>query len=411
MAHHALIFCLCFSRSLAVSTGEAFPCPIVQPAKLAPTGATDVHPAHVSVVMAMGDSITAAFAAESVFAQSLMLAQKPLIGEENSPSPRKLSKLQAAPLEFRDVSFSGGKGSPAHRTLPYVLSQYNTSLEGFATKCGYAGCLPQLPSTGYGKDKEVTNGLNVALTNAHSWQLSPQVAELKKQTQNVSNFDQRWKLLTIMIGANDLCDGSSTGFESCDGNATHAKYIVDRYESYVRRTLTDIRDSMKNIIVQVVSLFSISSVHAARGNSWYCWAKKKVLNECNCLERPSTGGDGKVSSEQLARFDVTNRDLNERLAQLTVEFNLQRPDFGVINIVTAKNQAIPDISWLSGLDCFHPSSLAHSAFATGLWNGMFHTDRVPAPLSASTPLFCPTSESVIHVPTPASSMPPMANLV
>lgn len=409
MAWLASIFCLCFSRSLAVSTGDAFPCPVVQPAKPAPTDATDVHPAHVSVVIAMGDSITAGFAAEGFFAKSLLLAKRPPIAAQNSESQRKLTKLQAAPFEFRDVSFSGGKGSSAHQTLPYVLSQYNTSLEGFATKCGFSGCMPQLPSTGY--KKELTNGLNVALTNAHSWQLSPQVAELQKQGENISNFDNRWKLLTIMIGANDLCDGHLTGFEACDGNATNAKYIGDRYETYVRNTLTALRDSMKNIIVQVVSLFSVASVKAARGKSWYCWAKKAVLNECNCLERPSTGGDGDVSSEQLARLDATTQDMNERLEKLTAEFNLQRPDFGVINVVTAKNQAIPDISWLSGLDCFHPSALAHSAFATGLWNSMFQKERVPAPLSTSTPLFCPTSDSVIQVPTPAPSVPPTANLV
>jgi len=301
------------------------------------------------------------------------------------------SEPEAAPFEFRELSFSGGAGSDAHLTIPYFLKHFNGSLTGFGTH----RTLPQLPSTGY--TSEGKNGLNVALSNAHSWQLSQEVEELKKVTATIPDFDQRWKLLTIMIGANDLCDGMGTGFEACNGNAADATALVNRYESRLRSTLEAIRDSMQRIVVQLVSMFSVASVPKARAGSWYCDLRRRVVNECNCLDRLAGGKSGAADQKQLLAFEATTEDLNNRIHKLSLEFNLQRSDFAVINAVSTKGQAIPDISYLSGLDCFHPSAKAHGAVARALWNSLFQMDRVPAPLNASASLFCPTEETVIHV--------------
>jgi len=337
--------------------------------------------------MAMGDSITAAFAASSIGARSSALTAEALLKKHHNLT----AGVGEAPFEFRQLSFAGGKGSDDHHTLPYFLSHYNSSLTGF----GSSRTLPQLPSTGY--KYEDADALNVALSNTHSWQLAQQVEELKKQTGSITDFDSRWKFLTIMVGANDLCDGNAapgTGFEACDGNAAHATALVDRYEHYLRSALTSIRDSYNRIVIQLVSLFSVASVPQARAKNWWCKLRSATVNECNCIDRTA---EGLTWEEQLASFHNTNKLLNERIQKLTLEFNLQRPDFAVINSVALQDQAIPDISFLSKLDCFHPSDHAHGAVATVLWNGLFQKERAPGPLDASTPAFCPTSESVIYV--------------
>ncbi len=55
---------------------------------------TQLHPGHVSLTIALGDSITAAFSARSTL------------------------------LEDRDIAWSGGKGDDTHLTLPFLLGKY-----------------------------------------------------------------------------------------------------------------------------------------------------------------------------------------------------------------------------------------------------------------------------------------------
>jgi hypothetical protein len=61
---------------------------------------SELHPAHLKYAMAMGDSITAAALADG------------------------------SPLEYRQLSWSGGSGSSESFTMPFLLRQYSPSLVG-----------------------------------------------------------------------------------------------------------------------------------------------------------------------------------------------------------------------------------------------------------------------------------------
>merc|ERR1711920_7932 len=137
-----------------------------------------------------------------------------------------------------------------------------------------------------------------------------------------------------------------------------------------------------------------------RSSSFYCTTigiVRRLGGECNCLDKSITGS-GKASEEQLDNLETTVADFNSRLRKLADEFNLQRPDFAVIEQSGAAGQPLPDISFLSNLDCFHPSAKAHDAVATTLWNGLFNHRRTPKPIQESVQPFCPTADSVIYVP-------------
>jgi len=232
-----------------------------------------------------------------------------------------------------------------------------------------------------------------------------QIEELKSQTGSIPDFDARWKILTVFIGANDICDGFSKGFEACDGNTTHRTLLVNRYENNLRKTLASIRDSFDRVIVQVVSLFRFGSLKKARaGHSW-CGLRRNIIVECNCLDTSLSGGDGPPDDEQLDELDTTVSAFNDRIETLAAEFNLQRPDFAVVAVTAGRAQDIPDIKYLSDLDCFHPSALAHEAMTRSLWNSMFNPDRTPTPIDASVPVFCPSANSTIYVGEPAPSSP------
>ena len=89
---------LSFTLAITANAGK-FNCPTYA-APPPPKTIADLNPAHVGVVMAMGDSITAAFAARSGL------------------------------KEGRDISWSIGVGEADQLTLPYMLSQYSPKLVG-----------------------------------------------------------------------------------------------------------------------------------------------------------------------------------------------------------------------------------------------------------------------------------------
>jgi phospholipase B1 len=393
-----------FSAGSFYVSAVPFPCPIVRPAKGIPTNVTQLHPAHVSVIMAMGDSITAGFAAKSwLSAESASGKDSPLLpsGRSLGGSNRATTRLghaSALPLEYRGISFSVGEGSDTAWTLPYFFHHYNDTVAGFSR--GWQ--LPQLPDQGYAD--EVKNGLNAALTNAHSWNLDAEMAELRKQSHQIDDFAGKWKLLTILVGANDLCDGNSEDqggiTAACNGEPKHRMALADRFEDNLRSVLVKIRDSFARIIVQLVPMFSLKSVSQVRADVLWCNAvgvARSAFNECACIDKPISGDWGKPGEEQLNNLDATVDMFNQKISNLTREFNLQREDFAVIEQASFAGQSLPDSSYLSDLDCFHPSSKAHGAMATALWNGLFDASRKPKPIDASSVPMCPTPDTVIQV--------------
>ncbi len=80
---------------------------------------SELHPGHVSLVMSVGDSISAAFAARGTI------------------------------FEDRDIAWSGGKGEANALTLPYLLNQYGVPVEGASTTMVIPNGLTHLPHGDY----------------------------------------------------------------------------------------------------------------------------------------------------------------------------------------------------------------------------------------------------------------------
>lgn len=355
---------------LPLAGAVSWPCPAVLPSRPSPSNASDVHPAHISVVMAMGDSISAAFAA------------RPAVTESRVGHPM-------LPMEYRSLAFSGGVGSGTEWTLPFFLQHYNSSLSGYSKGM----TVVQTPGVGY--VEESSDGLNAALSNSHSWQLLPQVEELVKQSYKIENFGDRWKLLSIFIGANDLCDGmpSDSGgpYAACDSSSDVRNALAERYEQNLRAALTKVRDFFGKVVVQLQPLFSLASVVQARnGHAWcrFTGIARRALNECGCLDREPT-------PDRLQNLEATTLELNRRIRKVVLDFNLARPDFGVLEQSAGRGQSIPDASFLSALDCFHPSAKAHDFLAVSLWNGLFDRSQAPQPLNATLEPVCPNAKATI----------------
>jgi len=345
-----------------VAVALDFVCPTIAPAKAEPADVTELHPGHVSVVMAMGDSITAAFASRGPLRDDM-------------------------PLEFRKDSWSIGKGSGDAMTLPYFIRHFNSSLTGFAS----ANTIPQTPAVGYLEYNH--DFMDAALSSARVADLPRELDHLITQSKRIADFHHRWKVLTILIGANDLADS-----DACSVDPGVPEALAEKFAADLDATLELTEARFTRLYVNIVPLFSIASVRRVIQNQTGilpCTSEARWLDECNCIDRPQAGATN-VTESQLRRLDMTTALLNKEIARLAAKWNHVRPDFAVVAPAMWANQPIPNFDFLSKLDCFHPSSVAHRTMAVTLWNAMLQGPRDPAPINATETPVCPNATSVFY---------------
>jgi len=169
----------------------------------------ELSPSNISCFGVLGDSISAGFSLES---HSIF---KDLI-------------------EYRGKSFPIG-GEKDFRTIPNIFSKYNSP-----KKCAAYGStfithsIIQYPTSSYSTykvflgEEKLKNEINcnVAISGALSNQLMKMWNQLIIQWTKFSCLEE-WKLLTVMIGANDICQYCLTGY-----NNTINTYIFNMEELF-----------------------------------------------------------------------------------------------------------------------------------------------------------------------------------
>ncbi|XP_056115944.1 phospholipase B1, membrane-associated [Rhinichthys klamathensis goyatoka] len=152
-----------------------FTCPDMSPSSSVPTSVELVRAADIKVIAALGDSLTTAIGANA-------------------------TTVLGIPIEFRHVSWSiGGYGSFQDViTLANIIRLFNPHLVGPAPTKTVHGTPAPLCETGF----------NLAVTGHNTFNLPEQVRHLidTLKTYEDIDFDEDWKLLTILIGMNDICD-------------------------------------------------------------------------------------------------------------------------------------------------------------------------------------------------------------
>ena len=355
------------SIALAASP-DRFICPTVSiPPE--PSDVKKLHPGHVKYVMAMGDSITAAFAARSTL------------------------------FEGRDISWSIGAGSAEQLTLPYLISQYSTSVSGQSVKAVLPKDITNLPDGDYHPD---TDHLNVAESSGavHRGSMVQQWGYLSKAVADESQypkFNASWKVLTIWMMANDVCGAGSECDRVIGANDTFTKSFVDGYE----QLLHNVSSTMQNVYVSLVTTLDLSHIHRLQQESGiFCKVEHRfILRECGCIDRGN--------ATQLAHLDANVHVLNSALHGVAARWQAKlaaqgRRDMAVV--VQPYQEGLGaqlNPSFLNHLDCFHPSASAHQYLATGLWNMMLcKSDRAGKCGHSLDPnnvtLTCPTAESTFY---------------
>lgn len=343
----------------ALAQAGRFDCPAIQ-APPEPTDIAKLHPAHVSVVMAMGDSITAAFTARSDLKES------------------------------RDISWCIGAGTEDQLTLPWLLERYSSKVEGQSTKAVIPNPL-HLPSGDYHPG---TDHMNVAESegSANRGSLDEQWGYLQKNFPKYSDFDSRWKVLTMWMFANDVMG-------MCDKDAEEYKdYKV--WEAKMDETLTNVTNILTKTYVNLVSMLDLSNIHRIQKSKIGCRAEHTIVKEGGCIDKAH------VTDEELAKLDENIHYMNKRLHKFASDYQAKMKAQGRTDmafVVQGFTEGIgPDLdhNFLSSLDCFHPSASAHQDMGIALWNSMLCTDdrkgRCGIVFGPEMPVTCPTESSVFY---------------
>eukprot|EP01119_Soliformovum_irregulare_P020004 TRINITY_DN6429_c0_g1_i4.p1 TRINITY_DN6429_c0_g1~~TRINITY_DN6429_c0_g1_i4.p1 ORF type:complete len:165 (+),score=47.05 TRINITY_DN6429_c0_g1_i4:439-933(+) len=142
-------------------------------------------------------------------------------------------------LEYRDWVFSIG-GDDSAVTIPNWLKHYNPDIKGAAQDWTW-------PMT---KGEWLDGAVSMAKVEA----LPDQIQYLMNTARNSYpgiNWEEDWKLLTIFVGANNLCDACKPK----DPLGT-----PEYWEAHLRQVLGLVQKHIPKVFVNLVTIFNISGV-------------------------------------------------------------------------------------------------------------------------------------------------------
>jgi len=271
-----------------------------------------LKPGHIKVLLAMGDSITAAMSAKD----------------------NNILNLR----EYRGISFAIGADAGV-LSFPNLLKQYT---------------LPNYPlgvSTGIGKRTIATNGLNGAVSGAINSDMLGQaqwlVSQLKAHT-NI-NYANDWKVLTIWIGSNNICD-------VCNNEANNN---VNDFKKHIYAALDYLYANVPRLFVNLLANMDITKLYDIKSGT--CSLLHPA--ECPCASSTNTVTRNNVKAVIAGYVSAAH----EIAANYTVRKN---PHFAVVVQPFLRDSEIVNRTYLSAADCFHPSAICHEAISVALWNAM-----------------------------------------
>lgn len=340
----------------ACTTAAVLNCPALPPHT--PKDINDLRPNNIKVVMALGDSITAGFG---------------IMGNAGGVN------------EFRGKSWSIGC-DPNATTVPNFLATYVPNIIGgsfgqhIVEYCAGEFC----PDFQYHPAVDVFNAAQSGgmIVNVPGHEMD----YLLKQVYDNPAIDiaNDWKLLTILIGANDICG-------CCEINASYTG--PDAFEKYLTDALERVRSTLPRTFVNLIVSFNLSEVYLLGRKSLYCEAHQRVFSfECGCIF-------DKNANATRAEVDIVTQQYNERVFKIAAAYKQKYTDFAVVvqpMFLNTDASKLP-VEFLSTFDCFHPSLYAHETMAIALWNSMLTpAAQKKTVINVGDVPICPTPNTLLY---------------
>jgi phospholipase B1, membrane-associated len=268
-----------------------------------------LKPSDIKVVGALGDSLTAAVGVKARTPVGIL-------------------------IENREVSWSiGGQGDLEEVvTLPNILKKYNPNLFGYSTRPSF------VLTSRKGK------GLNAAVSGQkanHMLEQARVLIQRMKESEEI-DFERDWKLVTLFIGGNDLCQFcKDLNFHSPQAYIENIEGALDLMQKELPRTLVN--------LVNALNVEEIRELNVGLA----CTLLHKY--ECPCGAYPK-GNDSIVLEEFFKQYS----NYTEQLAQsgkydVNDEFTVvYQPFFRDFKAPRLPDGTI-DITYFAP-DCFHFSA-------------------------------------------------------
>uniref|UniRef100_A0A8D0SCA6 Phospholipase B1, membrane-associated n=1 Tax=Sus scrofa TaxID=9823 RepID=A0A8D0SCA6_PIG len=311
-----------------VREGAEISCPDKDPSDTIPTSVHRLKLADIKVIGALGDSITAG----------------------NGAGSRPGNVLDVL-TQYRGLSWSAGgdHNLSSVTTLPNILREFNPSLKGF--------------SVGTGRENSPGAFLNQAVAGSRAEDLPAQARRLVDLMKNDTsiNFQEDWKIITLFIGGNDLCDVCNDPF----------RYSPENFTSNIGKALDILHAEVPRAFVNMVKVLQIISLRELYQEKNVSCPRLILRNLCPCVLKFDD------NSTELASLIEVNKKYQEGTHQLVESGRYDtREDFTVVvqpfleKVDMPKTpDGLPDSSFFAP-DCFHFSSKAHAHAASALWNNM-----------------------------------------
>ncbi|CAB3237952.1 unnamed protein product [Arctia plantaginis] len=316
-----------------------------------PTSVHRLRPGDIDVVAAIGDSLVAGSGALEEFALGAF-------------------------VEYRGVSWCAGGDATwrEYLTLPNILKEFNPNLRGY--------------STGTGEWLTKNAKFNVAFPVASDEDAFKQAKIIVARMRSSPEIDMMndWKMVTIFIGANDLCSASCLNPVSWSPSA-HAKKLA--------RAIDYLQKHLPRTIVNLVPVLDVSvSIRVLR--PMMCRVMHSFF--CSCFHR----GGGELRDlvrmarlYQKAELQLVESGRYDTKDDFTVVI---QPFMQLFNAPIPQIQPLPLVIHQSYIthDCFHFSQKGHALAANLLWNNLLEpvgnkTDNAPPVLLNS--FKCPTRQA------------------
>ncbi|XP_063711490.1 phospholipase B1, membrane-associated-like [Symsagittifera roscoffensis] len=309
-----------------------FNCEYIDPSSEKPMSVRKLKPGDINLVAAIGDSLTAASGARA----------STILGISNA---------------YKGLTFN-------HFTVPNALKFYNPNLKGF--------------SYGIASGDDLNTALNKAVPGSKAVDLMPQAERLLNdlKTNPEYDFENDWKLVTVFVGGNNLCQLCT------DSNSSPEIFAED-----IKKTLDFLHENLPKTFVNLVTIFDAKFVTELGEGNPLC----NVAHVCFCsclLDNPESSSEASPKYAQLVTDLAKSGRYNTR-EDFAVVVQPFLEDIGL----PYKKNGEPDLSYFAP-DCFHFSQRGHNAAGKSLWNNMFEREKSrPEYFSSEMPIKCPTKDA------------------
>jgi len=258
--------CIPSTKISALKENPINHCPKLQPHPT-PNSIKQLYPDNVDVVLALGDSITAAFGLEGI---------------------------EGGIFEFRGQSWSIG-ADEGETTLFNFFKYYNPKVKGGSMSYHFPEvCLgPNFcPNYQYRPSYDI---LNAAQSGAWVQNIPIQLTFLLDQMKaNNIDIEKTWKVMTLFIGANNLCRACDDSYSIYDSGVEFKKSL--------HSVLLSIQKSFPRTLVNLVSIFNISGVFNISLSNDYCRGIHDILgfSECECAFSWTNGSYYRQKMDDIA---------------------------------------------------------------------------------------------------------------